>query len=92
MVMKQIIFIGWTRTGDYEHPDLGMAVLVTDGPGGCKIMNVGSRLAGCTLYDITGNISEPVYVDHEGNGIFYVNGGSVSVWIKKANNYIKSVH
>lgn len=84
--------IGWTRTGDYEHPDSGMAVLVTDGPGGCKIMNVGSRLAGCTLYDITGNISEPVYVDHEGNGIFYVNGGSVSVWIKKANNYIKSVH
>lgn len=79
--------IGWVRKGDYEHPDSGMAVILSDGNGGCKMMNVGTRLAGCTLYDYTGNIQEPVYVDQEGNGIFYTNGGSVSVWVKKENRY-----
>ena len=50
-------------------------------------MNVGKNLANSILYDCTGNVKETVYVDNEGNGIFYVNGGSVSVWIKKDNIY-----
>lgn len=79
--------IGWIREGDIDHTDSGMAVILTDGAGGNKIMNVGKRLANTILYDCTGNIQEPVYVDSEGNGIFYVNGGSVSVWIKKDNIY-----
>lgn len=32
---------------------------------------------------VLGNLSETVYVDHEGNGIFYCAKNSVSVWIKK---------
>ena len=83
--------IGWVREGDIEHPDSGMAVLVTNGDGGNKIMNVGKRLANSTFYDCTGNVKEPVYVDSEGNGIFYVNGGSVSVWIKHDNMYNSDV-
>ena len=79
--------IGWTREGDYYHQDSGMAVLISDGPGGSKQMNVGPNLANSILYDCTGNVKETVYVDKEGNGIFYVNGGSVSVWIKKDNMY-----
>ena len=79
--------IGWTRFGDYYHQDSGMAVILSDGPGGNKQMNVGKNLANCVLYDCTGNIKEPVYVDKDGNGIFYCNGGSVSVWIKKDNMY-----
>ena len=79
--------IGWTREGDYYHQDSGMAVLISDGPGGNKQMNVGKNLANCILYDCTGNVKETVYVDNDGNGIFYVNGGSVSVWIKKDNMY-----
>ena len=75
--------IGWTVSGDEEHLNSGFAVILTDGPGGNKIMNVGKNLANSVLYDITGNISEPVYIDSEGNGIFYVNGGSVSIWVKK---------
>lgn len=75
------------ESGDYYHQDSGLAVLVSDGPGGCKCMNVGQNLANSILYDCTGNIKETVYVDNEGNGIFYVNGGSVSVWIKKENMY-----
>lgn len=79
--------IGWTREGDYYHQDSGMAVILTDGPGGSKQMNVGKNLSNTILYDCTGNVKEPVYVDNYGNGIFYVNGGSVSVWIKKENMY-----
>ncbi len=79
--------IGWVRQGDIDHPDSGMAVLLTNGNGGNKIMNVGKRLSNTIFYDCTGNVKEPVYVDSEGNGIFYVNGGSVSVWIKKDNIY-----
>lgn len=79
--------IGWTREGDFEHPDSGLAVVLSDGPGGSKTMNVGKRLANCILYDITGNLQETVYVDEEGNGIFYCNGGSISVWVKKENQY-----
>ena len=36
-----------------------------------------------------GNVKEDVYVDCDGNGIFYCNDGSVSVWIKKDNIYQK---
>ena len=79
--------IGWTRAGDYYHQDSGVAVLLTNGDGGSKMMNVGKNLANCVLYDCTGNVKETVYVDNDGNGIFYVNGGSVSVWIKKDNMY-----
>ena len=79
--------IGWTVSGDDEHPDSGMAVIITDGPGGNKMMNVGKRLANSILYDVTGNVQETVYVDNDGNGIFYVNGGSVSIWIKNDNIY-----
>ena len=79
--------IGWVREGDYYHQDSGLAVVLSDGDGGCKYMNVGKNLANNILYDCTGNIKETVYVDKDGNGIFYVNGGSVSVWIKKDNMY-----
>ena len=50
-------------------------------------MNIGKSLADTVLYDCTGNVKETVYVDKNGNGIFYCNGGSVSVWIKKDNMY-----
>ena len=75
--------IAWIRTGDEEHPNSGLVTIMSDGPGGGKTMNVGSRLANSTFYDYTGNVKETVYVDNEGNGIFYCNGGSVSVWVKK---------
>ena len=79
--------IGWTREGDYYHQDSGLAVVLSDGSGGGKQMNIGKSLADTVLYDCTGNVKETVYVDKNGNGIFYCNGGSVSVWIKKDNMY-----
>lgn len=74
--------VGWTIEGDVSHPNSGLAVIMTDNCGGCKQMNVGLNLAGSVLYDCTGNVKETVYIDQDGNGIFYVNGGSVSIWIK----------
>lgn len=79
--------IAWVRTGDKEHQDSGLITIMSDGPGGGKTINVGSNLANTVFYDYTGNVKENVYVDHEGNGIFYCNGGSVSVWVKKGNIY-----
>jgi len=75
--------IGFTRLGDYEHPNSGLAVVMTDGRGGSVQMNVGKKLANTVFYDCTGNLSETVYVDNDGNGIFYCKDGSVSVWIKQ---------
>lgn len=75
--------IGFTRTGDYEHPNSGLAVVMTDKEGGSIQMNVGKNLANTVFYDCTGNLSETVYVDNDGNGIFYCKDGSVSVWIKQ---------
>lgn len=78
--------IGFTRLGDYEHLNSGLAVVMSDQKGGSIKMNVGKNLAGSMLYDCTGNILETVYVDIEGNGTFYCKDGSVSVWIKKDQN------
>ncbi len=79
--------IAWVRTGDKEHQDSGLITIMSDGPGGGKTINVGANLANTVFYDYTGNVKENVYVDNEGNGIFYCNGGSVSVWVKKGNIY-----
>ena len=73
--------IGWTLDGDEEHKNSGLAVLLSDGPGGNKVMNVGTKFAGNLFYDCTGNIKDKVAIDENGNGNFSVNGGSVSVWI-----------
>lgn len=75
--------IGWVREGDREHKESGLVVIMSENAGGSKSMYVGNNLANCVLRDITGNMKENVYVDKDGNGIFYCNGGSVSVWVKK---------
>ena len=75
--------IAWVRTGDEEHVNSGLVAIMSDGPGGGKLINVGKKLANSVFYDYTGNVKETVYVDTEGNGIFYCNGGSVSVWVRK---------
>ena len=79
--------IAWVRTGDDEHTDSGMVTILSDGPGGSKMINVGKKLAHTVFYDWLGNVQETVYVDQDGNGIFYCNGGSVSIWVKKENIY-----
>lgn len=73
--------VGWTRTGDEGHPHSGMAVILTNGPGGEKRMCVGAWFAGIPFVDCLGNRPERIVIEPDGNGAFPVNGGSVSVWV-----------
>lgn len=72
--------IGWTRLGNPDHPK-AMAVLMSDGPGGSKWMEVGKRNA--IFHDLTEHIKEPVHTNGDGWGEFRCNGGSVSVWLEQ---------
>ena len=72
--------IGWTRLGDAEHPQ-AMAVIMSDGSGGSKWMEVGKPNA--KFYDLTEHIQEPVYSNEWGWAEFHCQGGSVSVWVQE---------
>lgn len=72
--------IGWTRLGSEDKPR-AMAVILSNGEGGSKWMEVGKPNS--TFYDITEHIKEPVQTNEHGWGEFRCNGGSVSVWLEK---------
>lgn len=74
--------VGWTREGDDDHENSGMAVLMSDGVGGSKTMYIGNKFSGCKFIDLTGHRKESIVIDSWGCGTFTVEGGSVSVWIK----------
>ena len=83
--------VGFTRGGDEEHKDSGMAVLLTDSVAGSKRMKVGEKFAGRRFFDAMGHFAEPVVIDEEGCGSFQVDGGSVSVWVpEEAYRYIRT--
>jgi alpha-amylase len=71
--------VGWTRLGDEDRPK-AMAVLMSNGPGGSKWMEVGKR--NTKFNDLTEHIGEAVYTNADGWGEFRCNGGSVSVWVE----------
>ncbi|HCK80033.1 MAG TPA: alpha-amylase [Candidatus Competibacteraceae bacterium] len=72
--------VGWTRLGS-EKSSKAMAVLLSDGQGGGKWMEV--RKANAKFVDLTGHIREPVYSNDAGWGEFQCLGGSVSVWVEE---------
>jgi alpha-amylase len=78
--------IGWTRAGDNEHPNSGLAVLMSNGDEGFKQMEIGANFAEKTFIDALGNRAEEVRLDENGKGEFYCNAGSVSVWVLKLAN------
>lgn len=73
--------VGFTRTGDAEHENSGLAVLCTDSVSGKKRMYLGAAFAGKKMVDAMGGIGSPVVIGVDGWGEFSVNGGSVSVWV-----------
>lgn len=75
--------VGWTREGDEDHKDSGLAVVMSDGTGGTKRMYVGRQFAGCHFADIMGNAKYDIKIDDEGCGEFYVNRQGLAIWIKK---------
>ncbi|MBO7710476.1 MAG: alpha-amylase [Lachnospiraceae bacterium] len=76
--------IGWTRQGDQEHPDSGLAVLMSNAEGGTKRMFVGTQFAGEAFYDMIGNCPEKVIIDEDGWGEFRTEGGNVAVWMRQS--------
>jgi len=81
--------IGWTRLGNSEHPQ-AMAVIMSDGPGGSKWMNVGRKNK--TFKDVTGNRSDIVTSNSDGWANFPTNGGSYSVWVEEQGTKAVSVN
>ena len=75
--------IGWTREGDEDHKDSGLAVVISDGRGGTKRMYVGKHFAGMHFADVMGNAKYNIKIDEYGCGEFYVNRGDVAVWVHK---------
>ena len=75
--------IGWTREGDADHKDSGLAVVISDGEGGTKRMYVGAHFAGAHFSDVMGNAKYNIKIDEYGFGDFYVNRGAVAVWVRK---------
>ena len=76
--------IGFTRSGDAEHPDSGLAVVITDSVAGRKRMQIGKQFAGNRMFDALCHVNDPVVIDEEGYGEFKADGGSVSVWVTEA--------
>lgn len=79
--------VGWTREGEKEHPDSGLAVLMTDSKGGTKEMYVGMQFAGMEFVDALKRQEGKIVIDDEGYATFTVADGSISVWI---NSGVKS--
>lgn len=73
--------IGWTRLGTDEKAGSGCAVLLSNGDDGEKRMSMGQHHAGKTFIDVTGGRLEKVCLDDNGEGLFFVNGRAISVWI-----------
>ncbi len=61
-------------------PGSGLALLISNGDEGEKLMNVGVGHAGEIWHDVTGNRPEEVTIDNDGNGFFFVSGGKMAVW------------
>lgn len=76
--------VGFTREGDAEHADSGLAVLLTDSVSGSKRMYMGTQFAGMTLTDVFDRSERTVSIDADGWGDFEVCGGSVCVWVTQS--------
>jgi alpha-amylase len=72
--------IGWTFTGDEQHPGQ-MAVLMSTGDAGTKTMKTfrGEQ----TFRDITGHWPEPIITSADGEAEFKCPAGKVSVWVSE---------
>ena len=75
-------FVGFTREGDFEHLQSGLAVVISNAGDGEKKMYIGKQYAGEKYIDSLGNCTEEVIIDNEGYGIFKAKGKSTSVWVE----------
>ena len=74
--------IAFIRTGTLENE--GCVVIISNSEEGYKEMNLGIENAGAELTDFLQHRSHKVILDEQGKGTFYVNPGSVSVWVRSS--------
>ncbi len=72
--------IGWTRLGHDEVPGSGCAVVLSNGNGGSRRMQLGPRHANAVFLDRLGHHPDHISLDERGAADFPVQPGSVSVW------------
>jgi alpha-amylase len=75
--------IGWTREGDDEHPNSGIAVVLADGKGGSKRMYIGKKYAGLHFHDSLHKIRTVIEIEEDGHGTFPVQDASVAIWVSE---------
>ena len=75
--------VGFTRAGDEQHPDSGLALLLSNGEDGEKVMSVGVTHANETWHEITGSYDDEIVIGDDGKALFRVHGGKLAVWVKK---------
>jgi alpha-amylase len=75
--------IGWTRAGDEEHANSGLAVLLSNGEAGFKEMEIGQKFTGKVFIDALKHCEQEITIDENGKATFYCQAGSVSVWVMK---------
>lgn len=75
--------VGLTREGDDIREGSGVALLVSNGEDGDKVMYVGEHHKGETWHEVTGSIDKEVVIGDDGKSTFYVHGGKVAVWVRK---------
>ena len=75
--------VGFVRKGDDEHENSGLAVLMTNAECGSKVMEIGKKFAGQRFFNAMDLTHTPIIIDEDGTAEFYVDGGSVSVWVNE---------
>jgi alpha-amylase len=75
--------VGWTRAGEEDKENSGIAVVLSNGGDGWKHMEMGENFKGKTFIDALGHVEEEVIVDEHGWAGFSCKEKSVSVWILK---------
>jgi len=75
--------VGWTRAGNDEHQNSGLAVILSTGEEGYKKMEIGTKFSGKIFIDALGHRSQEVLIDTNGWAEFHCNAGSISVWVLK---------
>ena len=81
--MEDDHIIGWVRRGDDEHENSGLAVVMSDGDAGSRVMQMGKAHAGKQFHDALGHCQAPVTIDEDGFGEFFCRERSLSVWVLK---------
>jgi alpha-amylase len=89
------LFAQGNQTDYFDHPSciafvrngngkkFGCVVIISNSEEGFKEITLGKESAKAVFYDFLQHRTEEIVLDDYGTGIFKVNSGSVSVWVKK---------